>query len=291
MSTNSLYPGTTNGVCVTSLIKDKIREYMMGDSSQQIMKSPMEISICEVEKDKIDSVIHENKTISKQDPVSTTDLVLPSSLAVSMHNSTEPCPHRQDIVTSVRRIGNSLDALLQESKKASRTRPIKKSSLTNQQNADRLFISSDQIRSRKGVSLHDICEEYIQFITVNSSVSADEEAISTTSENETEIDVKNEEIELEIIPVSAASIRNSQISVITINENSPRKPMNSVIIQRQTILIIRCFKIVMLNSKYYTIIGEVGYFRKISLVYIFYIDSTLGSFNQYIRFIFVNKFS
>lgn len=204
----------------------------MSDSSQQVMKSPVEISICEIEKDKMDSVIHENKNINKQDPVSTTDLVLPSSLAVSMHNSTEPCPHKQDIVTSVRRIGNSLDALLQESKKASRTKPIKKSSLTNQQNADRLFISSDQIRSRKSVSLHDICEEYIQFITVNSSVSGDEEAISTTSENETEIGIKNEEIELEIIPVSAASIRNSQISVITINENSPRKPMNSVIIQR-----------------------------------------------------------
>ncbi|XP_065199494.1 titin homolog isoform X2 [Planococcus citri] len=232
MSTNSLYPGTTNGVCVTSIIKDKIREYMMSDSSQQIVKSPAEISICEVEKDKVDSVIHETKNINKQDPVSTTDLVLPSSLAVSMHNSTEPCPHRQDIVTSVRRIGNSLDALLQESKKASRTKPIKKSSLTNQQqNADRLFISSDQIRSRKSVSLHDICEEYIQFITVNSSASADEEAISTTSGNEADMNIKNEEIELEIIPVSAASIRNSQISVITINENSPRKPVNSVIIQ------------------------------------------------------------
>lgn len=205
---------------------------MMGDSSQQMVKSPVEISICEVDKENADSVIQENKNATKQDPVSTTDLILPSSLDVSIHNSTEPCPHRQDLVTSVRRIGNSLDALLQESKKASHTKPVKKSSLANQQqNADRLFISSDQIRSRKSVSLHDICEEYIQFITVNSSASADEEAISTTS-SDTERLVKEEEPELEIIPVTAVPIRNSQISVITINENLPRKPANSVIKQR-----------------------------------------------------------
>lgn len=234
MSTNSLYPGTTNGVCVTSIIKDKIREYMMGDSSQQI-KSPVEISICEVDKENAaDSVIQENKNVNKQDPVSTTDLILPSTLDVSIHNSTEPCPHKQDIVNSVRRIGNSLDALLQESKKASHTKPVKKSCQANHQNTDRLFISSDQLRSRKSVSLHDICEEYIQFITVNSSVSADEETITTTSDNGTERNsIKEEEPELEIIPVSAAlPIRHSQISVITINESSPRKHSNTVIKQR-----------------------------------------------------------
>ena len=153
MSTsNSLLLGKTNGVCVNSIITDKIREYMMSDSP-----SP---ATPELNKENT-SVIHENKKAAggttAQDPVSTSDLGLPSTLNVSVHNSGEPCPHRQDLVTaSIRRIGHSLDALLHESKNASHVKALKKVvPLSNQQqNSDRLFLSSDQIRYKKSVTLH-----------------------------------------------------------------------------------------------------------------------------------------
>lgn len=235
MSINSLHPA--NGICVTSIIKDKIREYMMNDTDPIVM-TRSSIDICASEADANDKKKKTNQTmdepgrrIRKQDPVSTTGLGLPSTLDVSVHNSSEPCPHRQDLVAaSVRRIGNSLDALLHESKRTSQVRAIKKSTtLVNQQSSDGLFISSDQIRYRKGaVTLHDICEEYIQFITVNSS--ADEQTVTTTSENGG--DDQNAAPELEIIPVNVGTItaasssagekRIAQISVITINENLAR---------------------------------------------------------------------
>lgn len=229
MSINSLHPCPTNGICVTSIIKDKIREYMMNDTDPIVMtRSSIDICASEADAGREPSPrMEEPARLRKQDPVSTTGLALPSSLDVSVHNSGEPCPHRQDLAASVRRIGNSLDALLQVSKRASQVRAIKKtSSVTNQRTTDGLFIASDQIRYRKGaVTLHDICEEYIQFITVNSS--ADEQTVTTTSQME---DAQNGGPELEIIPVAtvaatpspASEKRIAQISVITINENLAR---------------------------------------------------------------------
>jgi hypothetical protein len=195
------------------------------------------------------TVIHETKKVTLQDPVSTSDLGLPSTLNVSLHNSGEPCPHSQDLVTaSIRRIGNSLDALLHESKNASHVKAVKKIvplSVQNQK-TDRLFLTGDQIRYKKSVTLHDICEEYIQFITVNSSDPSADEEVTTTSE--TEITLVNRQqqraivdgepdvqiIRVPVIPAADLNLvaqklkpvtvahqkkRTAQISVITVNEN------------------------------------------------------------------------
>lgn len=205
---------------------------MMGDSSPPV-KSSIDVSTYEVNKENA-SVIHENKKapVNRQDPVSTTDLGLPSSLNVSIHNSTEPCPHRQDLVTaSIRRIGNSLDALLHESKNASQVKAVKKTSqLMSQKNADRMYMSSDQTSYSSCATLQDVCENYIQFITVNSSDSPDEEEVVTTT-SESDLDKQQAsrvESELQIIPVLPMNLlvpsekHTAQISVITLNENLRR---------------------------------------------------------------------
>lgn len=235
MSTsNSLLLGKANGVCVNSIITDKIREYMMGDSPSPTPPEPNKENT---------SVIQETV---KSSPRSTNDLGLPSTLNVSLHNSSEPCPHKQDLVTaSIRRIGNSLDALLNESKNASHVKAVKKViPLPNQQqNTDRLFLSSDQIRYKKSVTLHDICEEYIQFITVNSPEVSPDEEVTTTSENDTPdserpnanaVEAEVQITRLPVIPVGNLALsaqklsravpavpkkHTAQISVITINEN------------------------------------------------------------------------
>lgn len=220
MSVNSFYPCTTNDVCVTSIIKNKIREYMMNDSLP-FKKSSVHVSISDVKNENKNCMMSECEKgdVNKQciqEVVSTTDLLLPSSLDVHMHNSYEPCPHtQQDLVTaSARRIGNSLDVLLHQSKKeSSQFRAIKKlpsvsisvtldgsaavcnaaattnvASVNQCHNTNGLFVSSDQIRYKKTASLHDICEDYIQFITINSAASTDldEHIVTTTSKNEFE---------------------------------------------------------------------------------------------------------
>lgn len=248
MSKNSLYPTTPSGICVTSIIKDKIREYMMSDSPpNHAGKSSFDISASEINinvttgnstfknrrdssmKDVDNVKVDQLRTSDAQDAVSTTDFGLPSSLDVSIHNACEPCPHRQDIVAaSVRRIGNSLDALFRESKQATHVRAIKKtpnSESSNLQNSGTIFATAgEKIRYRKGVTLHDICEEYIQFITVNSSTgSADEDTVTTTCETDSHKRCPSSvEPELEIIPIGlpmSGDKRIAQISVITINES------------------------------------------------------------------------